>query len=165
MGYSGRCKVLVDDVVINNHMKYLALFESWRSDFQSRYEKTNRLFQLGLIDSPLAFDSPLWQEFKQLVEDRLTAEGYRIEEFSLHSDTTPRVVLEISKTHPHQYPLATDTLYLRYMFMQDIAQPGNLYLISANYMGSFPVSDPERIIDTISELADQNLKQKLDSSN
>jgi hypothetical protein len=51
------------------------------------------------------------------------------------------------------------------MFMQDIAQPGNLYLISANYMGSFPVSEPERIIDTILELADQNLKQKLDSSN
>jgi hypothetical protein len=146
-------------------MKHLALFESWQSDFLGRYEKATRLFQLGIIDSPLAFDSPLWEEFKQLVEDRLTAEGYQIEEFSLHADSTSRVVLEISKTKPHQYPLATDTLYLRYMFMQDIAQPGNLYLISANYMGSFPVSDPERIIDTISELADQNLKQKLDSSN
>ena len=146
-------------------MKHLALFESWQSDFLGRYEKATRLFQLGIIDSPLAFDSPLWEEFKQLVADRLTSEGYRIEEFSLHSDTTSRVVLAISRTKPHQYPLATDTLYLGYMFMQDIAQPGNLYLISANYMESFPVSEPERIIDTISELADQNLKQKLDSSN
>jgi len=146
-------------------MKHLVLFESWQSDFLGRYEKAIQLFQLGLIDSPLAFDSPLWEDFKQLVADRLTSEGYQIEEFSLHSDTTSRVVLEISKTQPHQYPLKTDTLYLRYMFMQDIAQPGNLYLISANYMRSFQVSDPERIIDTISKLADQNLNKQLNTSN
>jgi hypothetical protein len=141
-------------------MKYLALFESRQEDFRSRYEKATRLFQLGLIDSPLAFDSPLWEEFKQLIIDRLEKEGYRIEEFSLHSDTTQRVVLEISKTQPHQYPLATDTLYLRYMFMQDKDNPGNVYLISANYMGSQPVSEPMQIIDTIVELADKNLQPK-----
>jgi hypothetical protein len=141
-------------------MKYLALFESWQADFRSKYEKAFRLFRLGLNDSPLAFDSPLWEEFKQSVIDRLEKEGYRIEEFSLHSDTTQRVVLEISRTQPHQYPLATDTRYLRYMFMQDKDNPGNIYLVSANYMGSLPVSEPMQIIDTIVELADQNLQPK-----
>jgi hypothetical protein len=139
-------------------MKYLALFESWQADFRSRYEKATRLFQLGLIDSPLKFDSPLWEEFKQLIIDRLTTDGYVIEEFSIHADSQPRVVLEISKTEDNEYPLATDTKYLRYMFMQDKDNPGNIYLISANFLESMPASNPMQIIDTIVELADKNLQ-------
>jgi hypothetical protein len=136
-------------------MKYVALFENWQEPFMDRYNRAVKLFDLGLVNSPLAFDSPLWEDFKRIVADELEKRDYDVEE--LFGVTDNRATLEISYTDQYKSG-PPDTKYLRYAIMQKIDEPAVMYLVSANYLQALSIKDPIHIIDEIVRLADLYLK-------
>lgn len=133
-------------------MKYVALFENWQEPFMDRYNRALKLFDLGLADSPLSFDSPSWEDFTRAVEDELENRNYQIEYFSISAEN--RATLEIC--YIDQVKIGPK--YLRFMIMTKADEPSVVYLISANYMKPLSVTDPIHIIDEIVRLADLHLK-------
>jgi len=117
-----------------------------------RYNRTLKLFDLGLADSPLSFDSPSWEDFTCAVEVELENRDYQIEYFSISAEN--RATLEIC--YINQVKIGPK--YLRFMIMTKADEPSVVYLISANYLKPLSVRDPIHIIDEIVRLADLHLK-------
>jgi hypothetical protein len=128
-------------------MKYVALFENWQEPFMDRYNRALKLFDLGLASSPFSHDSPIWLEFKRIVNGLLEDRGYRIEES--WTDTNNSSILTISYGHdPH----------LRLMIKPNFNEPEKIYLLGPNYMELISVNDPLVVIKEILRLADKIFK-------
>lgn len=136
-------------------MKYLALFESWQESFMTRYDRALRLAKRGLLPSPMALGSQVWEDFKRIVTDRLEEKGYDIEENFTENEN--RVTLEISYTRELEHgPI--DTKYLRCMIMWKTGNPDVVYLVGPDYLKEISLQDPIYIIEEILRIADQYLK-------
>ena len=128
-------------------MKYVALFENWQESFMDRYERAMRLFDLGLSGSPFSHDSPIWSEFKRIVNGLLEDRGYRIEDSWTNANNAS--ILTIGYGHvPH----------LRLMIRLKVDEPEKIYLVGPNYMELISVNDPLVVIKEILRLADKIFK-------
>ena len=137
-------------------MKYLSLFESWTDRFYQRYDKALSLWRLGLADAPLDFGTRTWEEFKEVIREELTENGYKVEEIS-EPNQHGQVNLEISVLKKNEDG-ETSPVYLRYLIQQNIKDSSQIYLITAGYLESLPVDDPKRIVREIVRLALLNLQ-------
>ena len=136
-------------------MKYLALFENWQEPFTTRYDKAIKLFNLGLADSPLSPNSQVWEDFKQIVADKLEENGYQVEELFTMSEN--RATLEISYTRQLEHG-PTDTKYLRFMIMWKSDDSSVVYLVGPDYLKELSLQDPIYPVTEILRIADKYLK-------
>jgi hypothetical protein len=136
-------------------MRYLSLFENWGEAFYQRYGKALKLWRLGLADQPLDFSTKSWEEFKSVIREELTKNGYKVEEIS-EPNQHGQVNLEIIGLKAQENG-ETAPAYLRYLIQQNTRDTSTIYLISADYLKALPVEDPEMIVREILRIASIHL--------
>ena len=128
-------------------MRYLALYENWQESFMDRYERAMKLFDLGLSGSPFSHDSPMWSEFKRIVNGLLEDRGYRIQESWTDGDSMSILTISYGTDPP-----------LRLMIRLNFEDPEQIYLVGPNYMELISVKDPLFVMKELLRLADKIFK-------
>ena len=117
----------------------------------ARYEKSYRLFQLGLIDHIAQVGSTMWNDLMSLIKHGLADAGYLVD----WSEPVGRDYVKLEVRRPEQKVGKNELL--RSMLMPNKDRADEIILISAGYLKSLPIAKPLEVVAELLKLADRNL--------